>query len=40
MAIGLDKSESIRKCVAGLSEVRDNVGRGTEGGMTRENVEL
>ncbi len=28
------------KRVAGLSEARDNVESGTEGGMTRENVEL
>ncbi len=40
MAISLDESESMRKRIAGLSEARDNIGRGTEGGMTRENVEL
>ncbi len=39
-AIGLDESESMRKCIVGLSEARDNIERGTEGGMARENVEL
>ncbi len=40
MAIDLEERESIRKHIVGLSEVRDNVERGTEGGMLRENVEL
>ncbi len=39
-AIGLEVRESMRKHVVGLSEARDIVERGTEGGMSRENVEL
>ncbi len=40
MAIGLDESESMRKHIVGLSEVRGIVEQGTEGGMARENMEL
>ncbi len=39
-AISLEVRESMRKCVAEMSEARDNIERCTEGGMVRENVEL
>ncbi len=39
-AIGLGARESMRKRAAGLSVVRENIERGTEGGMSRENMEL
>ena len=40
MAISLEVRESMRKCDVELSVARENVERGTEGGMVRENVEL
>ncbi len=40
MATSLEVRELRRKHVAGLSDTRDIVERGTEGGISRENVEL
>ncbi len=40
MAIGLEVRELMRKCDAEVEEARDNIERGAEGGMARENVEL
>ncbi len=38
--IGLEESESMRKCGAESCMARENVERGTEGEMSRENMEL
>ncbi len=40
MAISLEVMESMRKHDTGSSVARENVERGTEGGMPRENMEL
>ncbi len=40
MAISLVEREAMRNMILGLYVVRENVERGTEGGMSRENMEL